>query len=160
MKTFTIEQARSAVAAGGVLAANLRPDGSMFALEFETRNGPAMLIAAVSKKVRRFGNPTKAFEIVRDLGLEGGRYSVAQWLPDERDTDRPTRPDKSAVLKATHEAAAYDKWFRAQAEEAIKEADDPNTQWVSNEAVKKQSAVQRAKWLKLAEKQATEGPLP
>ncbi|MHB1222311.1 MAG: type II toxin-antitoxin system RelB family antitoxin [Gammaproteobacteria bacterium] len=122
MKTFTIDQARSAAASGGVLSANLRPVGSMFALEFETRNGPAMLIAAVSKKVRRFGNPTKAFEIVRDLGLEGGRYSVAQWRPDEREIDRPTRPDKSATLKATHESAAYDKWFRAQVQEAL---DDP-----------------------------------
>lgn len=122
MKTFTIDQARSAAASGGVLSANLRPVGSMFALEFETRNGTAMLIAAVSKKVRRFANPTKAFEIVRDLGLEGGRYSVAQWRPDERKIDRPTRPDKSAALKATHESAAYDKWFRAQVQEAI---DDP-----------------------------------
>ena len=78
MKTFTIEQARSAVASGGVLSANLRPVGSVFALEFETRNGSAMLIASVSKEVRRFVNPIKAFQIVRELGLEGGRYSVAQ----------------------------------------------------------------------------------
>lgn len=96
--------------------------GSMFTLEFETRNGTVTLIAAVSKQVRRFGNPAKAFEIVRDLGLEGGRYSVAQWRPDEREIDRPTRPDKSAMLKAAHEAAAYDKWFRAKVQEAI---DDP-----------------------------------
>lgn len=143
MKTFTIEQARSAAASGGVLSANLRPVGSMFALEFETRNGPAMLIAAVSKQVRRFGNPVKAFQIVRDLGLEGGRYSVAQWRPEERELDRPSRPDKSATLKATHEAAAYDKWFRAQVEEAVKEADDPNTQWVSNEDAKKHFAAKR-----------------
>ncbi len=78
MKTFTIEQARSAAASGGVLSANLRPMGSVFALEFETRNGAAMLIASVSKDIRRFVNPLKAFQIVRDLGLEGGRFSVAQ----------------------------------------------------------------------------------
>lgn len=122
MKTFTIDQARSAVAAGGVLSANLRPVGSMFELEFETRNGAAKLIASVSKKARRFGNPAKAFEIVRELGLEGGHFSVAQWRPEERDLDRAARPDKSAVLKAAHEAAAYDKWFRAQVQEAL---DDP-----------------------------------
>lgn len=105
MKTFTIEQARSAALSGGVLSANLRPIGSMFALEFETRNGPATLIAAVSKQVRRFGNPAKAFEIVRDLGLEGGHFSVAEWRPQDRELDRPTRPDKATALKATHEAA-------------------------------------------------------
>lgn len=115
----------------------------MFALEFETRNGTAMLIAAVSKQVRKFSNPAKAFEIVRDLGLEGGRYSVAQWRPDEHHIDRPARPDKSAMLKATHEAAAYDKWFRAQVEEAVNEADDPNTVWVPHAVVKEDMANQR-----------------
>lgn len=146
MKTFTIDQARSAAASGGVLSANLRPVGSMFALEFETRNGPAMLIAAVSKKVRRFGNPTKAFEIVRDLGLEGGRYSVAQWRPDDRELDRPTRPDKSAALKAAHESAAYDKWFRAQVQEAL---DDPRP-GIPHEQVQAEWAIERAELLKRA----------
>ncbi|MDP2829434.1 MAG: hypothetical protein Q8O37_12610 [Sulfuricellaceae bacterium] len=124
MKTFTIDQARSAVASGGVLSANLRPDGSMFALEFETSNGPAMLIASVSKQVRRFGNPAKAFEIVRDLGLEGGHYSVAQWRPEDREIDRPSRPDKSAKLKAAHAAAAHDHWFREQVEIGLKDMRD------------------------------------
>ena len=103
MKTFTIEQARSAAASGGVLSANLRPVGSVFALEFETRNGSAMLIASVSKEVRRFVNPIKAFEIVRELGLEGGHYSLAQWQPDD-DADRHTRPDRSLAMKKNHEA--------------------------------------------------------
>ena len=29
----------------------------------------------------------------------------------------------------------YDKWFREQVEEAIREADDPNTVWISNDEV-------------------------
>ena len=143
MKTFTIDQARSAAASGGVLSANLCPVGRMFALEFETRNGTAMLIASVSKEVRRFGNPAKAFEIVRDLGLEGGRYSVAQWRPEERDIDRPTRPDKSAALKAAHEAAAYDKWFRGQVQEAL---DDPRPS-IPHEQVQAEWAIERAELL-------------
>ncbi len=131
MKTFTIDQARSAAASGGVLSANLLPMGSMFALEFETRNGPAMLIAAVSKQVRRFGNPAKAFEIVRDLGLEGGRYSVAQWRPEERDVDRPSRPDKSVKLKAAHEAAQLKRVL----DERITMADAPDAIWHDAEDV-------------------------
>lgn len=125
MKTFTIEQARSAASAGGVLSANLKPMGSMFALEFETRNGPAMLIAAVSKQVRRFGNPVKAFEIVRDLGLEGGHFSVAQWRPNEREFDRPARPDKSAALKAAHAAAGLQRTLESR----ISSADAPGAIW-------------------------------
>jgi hypothetical protein len=111
MKTFTIDQARSAAAAGGVLSANLRPAGGSFTLEFETLTGPATLIASVSKKTRCFSNPIKAFEIVRELGLEGGRYSVAQWRPDERDAERAARPDRAAAMKEVHDAAAYTRWL-------------------------------------------------
>lgn len=131
MKTFTIEQARSAASSGGVLSANLRPMGSVFALEFETRNGPAMLIAAVSKQVRRFVNPVKAFEIVRDLGLEGGHFSVAQWRPNERELDRLARPDKSAALKAAHAAAGLQRTLEAR----ISLADAPGAIWHDAEDV-------------------------
>ena len=131
MKTFTIEQARSAASSGGVLSANLRPMGSMFTLEFETRNGPVMLIAAVSKQIRRFSNPVKAFEIVRDLGLEGGHFSVAQWRPQEREFDRPARPDKAATLKATHQAAGLKRML----DDRISLADAPGAIWHDAEDV-------------------------
>ncbi len=125
MKTFTIEQARSAASSGGVLSANLVPVGSMFALEFETRNGPAMLIAAVSKQIRCFGNPVKAFEIVRDLGLEGGHFSLAQWHPEQQKSNRPKRPDKAAVMKATHEAASLKRLL----DERIRAANATDAIW-------------------------------
>jgi hypothetical protein len=131
MKTWTLDQARSAASSGGVLSANLRPMGSLFALEFETRQGPATLIASVSKKARLFGNPIKAFEIVRELGLEGGRFSVAQWRPDEREMDRPSRPDKSAALKATHQAAALQRTLN----ERLALADSPDAVWYDAEDV-------------------------
>ena len=126
MRTLTLDQARSVAASGGVLSANLRPAGSQFALELETRQGPpAMLIASVSKKVRLFGNPLKAFAIVRELGLEGGRFSVAQWRPEEAAFDRPTRPDKSAALKSAHQAAALQRTLN----ERLALADAPDAVW-------------------------------
>ncbi len=125
MKTWTLEQARSAASSGGVLSAYLRPAGSRFALEFETRQGPAMLITSVSKEARLFGNPLKAFEIVRAMGLEGGRFSVAQWRPEERDLDRAARPDKSAALKATHQAAALQRLLN----ERLARAEAPAALW-------------------------------
>lgn len=128
MKTFTIEQARSAAASGGVLSANLRPMGSMFALEFETRNGAAMLIASVSKDIRRFVNPLKAFQIVRELGLEGGHFSVAEWRPDD-DIARQTRPDRSLAMKKNHEAIELKRVL----DERIREANDPNTAWIGHD---------------------------
>ena len=131
MKAWTLEQARSAASSGGVLSANLRPAGSRFSLEFETRQGPATLIASVSKKARLFGNPLKAFEIVRELGLEGGHFSVAQWRPNERELDRPSRPDKSAAMKATHEAADLVRTLN----ERLAEANAPDAVWIDAEDV-------------------------
>ncbi|PRC92408.1 hypothetical protein [Solimicrobium silvestre] len=131
MKTFTIEQARAATSSGGVLSVNLKPIGSMFALEFVTHNGPAMLIAAVSKQVRRFSNPIKAFEIVRELGLEGGHFSVAEWHPEEKALDRPTRPDKAAALKAAHQAAG----LKHLLDERVNLANAPDAIWHEAEDV-------------------------
>jgi predicted transcriptional regulator len=41
-------------------------------------------------------------------------------------------------------AREHDEWFRAEVEEAIREADDPNTVWVSNEDAEKRWAKLRA----------------
>lgn len=40
--------------------------------------------------------------------------------------------DMNEKIKDT-DAAVYDAWFRAEVEAGIKEADDPETEWVSNE---------------------------
>lgn len=125
MKTLTIEQARAAIAAGGISSANLKPLGSVFTLEFETQNGSASLIATVSKQVRRFGNPLKAFEIVHALGLEGGHFSLAQWQPQERSLDKATRPDKAEVLRATHAAATLKRLL----DERLHIANDSDAIW-------------------------------
>lgn len=53
-------------------------------------------------------------------------------------------------LRHAHQAAAYDKWFRAEVEQGLKEADDHNTQWISNEDVKAESAKRREAWRKQA----------
>jgi DNA-damage-inducible protein J len=53
--------------------------------------------------------------------------------------------------------SAYDAWFRAEVEEGLREADDPNTEWVSNEEVERQSALQRAEWLRQIEAKRTAG---
>jgi len=62
---------------------------------------------------------------VRELGLEGGRFSLTQWRPDERAIDRPSRPDKSASLKATHQAAALQRTLN----ERVALANAPDAVW-------------------------------
>jgi hypothetical protein len=44
------------------------------------------------------------------------------------------RPDRAEALRNAHQASAHDAWFKAQVQIALKEADDPKAQWISNEA--------------------------
>lgn len=53
-------------------------------------------------------------------------------------------------LRFAHEAAGHDKWFRAQVAEAIKEADAPDAQWVSDADAKASWKKQRAELVKRA----------
>lgn len=54
-------------------------------------------------------------------------------------------PDRAEALRPAHEVADHDKWFREQVEDAIREADDPDTVWVTNEDAQKDWAEKRAK---------------
>lgn len=67
----------------------------------------------------------KDLHIVRINGIDGTHHSSAEPL-------RPGRPDAAARMKRAHEAAAYDAWLKAELDQAVKEADAPNTQWVSH----------------------------
>lgn len=62
-----------------------------------------------------------------------------------------SRGDTAARMRRAHEAAAHDKWFREQVEQGIKEADDPNTQWISHEEAQASWAKKRAELLKRVE---------
>ena len=68
----------------------------------------------------------------------------------------PAKP-KASIDPETAQADAasvHDAWFRAEVEAAVREADDPNTVWVSNEEVKRRFALRRAEWAKEAAKKA------
>ncbi|NBX05840.1 MAG: hypothetical protein EBR18_07090 [Betaproteobacteria bacterium] len=64
------------------------------------------------------------------------------------DVPAPGKPRSDAAqrMRQTHQAAAYDKWFRAQVAQSLQEADDPTTVWLENSAVATQSAERRAQW--------------
>lgn len=48
--------------------------------------------------------------------------------------------------------SAYEAWFRAEVEEGLCEADDPNTEWISNEEVNRQIDEKLAGWRTQAER--------
>ena len=85
---------------------------------------------------------------LKQLGIETFKTDTKQFDPT---VTHVKRADTSERMRKAHEAAAHDAWFRSEVEYGIKEAEDPNTQWVSNEAVKATSAKRRAAWAKKAQ---------
>ena len=65
-------------------------------------------------------------------------------------TGKP-REDASERLRRAHEAAAHDNWFRQQVEIGLAEADDPATEWVSDEEANTSWATKRAEWIRRSE---------
>lgn len=87
---------------------------------------------------------------LKNMGIE--RFAVDAARYGEPALTAPKRSDVSARMKQTHEAGAYDQWFRAEVERAIAVADDPRTAWVSNDQVKAEFARRRAELRKRAGK--------
>ena len=98
-------------------------------------------------EVRIFKKFDTLASYLKDFGIEQFRTDTRQFDPS---VTIVKRADTSERMKRAHEAVAHDAWFRAQVEQGIQEADDPNTQWVSNETVKATSAKRRAAWAKQA----------
>ncbi len=139
MKTLDVSQATAAAHAGGVLSAILKAQGGSFYVELETRAaGTAVLVTSNNRRSRAFRNPAKALEVIRELGLQTGKFSLEAWRPDEVEFDRYSRPDRAEAMKATHaSAAAYDKWVREQVQDAI---DDPRPTIAHDDVMKKAEA--------------------
>lgn len=134
MQTLDLSQATAAAQAGGLLSANLRADGDHFLIEFETRaGGPAVLATSNRRRPRAFRNPLRALEVIRALGLQTGRFSLEGWRPETAPANKPARPDRAAALRQAHaQAAAYEKWVRAQVQEAL----DDHTPALAHDEVK------------------------
>ena len=60
-----------------------------------------------------------------------------------RANDRPGSQLLRDFMREYVERAEYDAWFRAEVEQALKEADDPNTEWIPHEQVLQKWRVQR-----------------
>jgi hypothetical protein len=60
----------------------------------------------------------------------------------KRGIDMANKPNAAGVKPDDEET--YDEWFRRQVQEALVEADDPNTMWVSHEEVMRDWDEQRA----------------
>lgn len=144
MQTLTLEQLRATQEAGGVLTVTLRGEGAAFEVQVETRRGLAKLIKArkarTEPEARRFADPRKALLLLRELGIREAHIDSQKWRPEDQAFERTSRPDRAAALKEAHSAAAYDKWFREQVQQAL---DDPRPS-IPHAEVKAEFAERRA----------------
>ena len=122
MQSMTLEQLRATVSAGGVVGVTLKGRGGGFFLEITTRSGhDAILSKARSTEPRRFGNPTSALVVLRDLGIAVAQLDATDWSPDQKDMSQ-SRQDRAQAMREAHEAAAYTRWVAAELQASI---DDP-----------------------------------
>jgi hypothetical protein len=139
MATETIDQKTLSqlVEAGAVRAARVVAHGSGWTIA--ARYGlTERFLAAKRGDVRVFRKLETLVGFLREMGINRFEVDAAGYDPDS--IERPTRPDRSAALKEAHEAAAYDKWARAQVQESL---DDPRPN-VSHTQVQKDMATRKA----------------
>lgn len=122
MQTLNLEQLKAATLAGGVTGITLRGMGAAFVVSVQTQRDEGILVTS-RKQPRRFADPRKALQLLRTIGLNECRINATDWHPEAHAQEKVARPDRSAALKAAHEAAQadadYDRWFRAKAQAAL-----------------------------------------
>ena len=131
MQNLTLEQFRATVDSGGVTAVVLKAQGAAFAIQAETRRGVAVLVDTRKKLPRLFGDLRKALALLREMGIRTAAVDAEAWQPDQVNSLRASRPDKSAKLKAAHEAASLKRLL----DERIALADAPDAEWHAAEDV-------------------------
>ena len=104
------------------------------------------LAATRSGEVRIFKKLETLVSYLKGIGISNFDVDAANF--DAKSVTTYRRADASAAMKRAHEAAAHDKWFTAEVERGIKEADDPATVWVSQQDAKASWASRRAELLK------------
>jgi hypothetical protein len=135
MQALTLEQLRAASQSGGIESITLRAEGGAFVLAVATRSGDhGLLVTTRRKEPRRFADLRKAMLLLRGLGIATARVDTSDWNPEATGT-RAARPDRAVAMKRAHEAAAHDRWFRAEVEQGLREADDASATFISHDRV-------------------------
>ena len=122
MQSMTLEQLRATVSAGGVVGVTLKGQGSGFFMEIATRSGQdAFLVKARSTEPRRFGSPSSALIVLRDLGIAVAQLDATNWNPDQKEVTQ-SRDSRAQAMRQAHEAVAYNQWLASEIHASI---DDP-----------------------------------
>ncbi len=144
---LNLDQFRAAFRSGGLRSVSVQAEGGEFFITAEPRTGERVTLATThGGKLRAFHDPGKAIAILHEIGAHKVRVDTSAWSPAQANLLARRRPDTAARQRRAHEAAAHDAWFRGEVEQALREANEPATQWVSQGEAKRQSANRRKKW--------------
>lgn len=130
------------VEAGAVDAAHVVGKTGGWSVVIRYGKAERPLAAQRSRQVRVFKRIDTLVSYLKDVGISQFDVDAGDYAPET-----VSRPDRAEALRRTHEAAEYDKWFREQVEEAIREADDPDAVWISAEDAEEQMDKLRAELL-------------
>ena len=137
MQSMTLEQLRATTSAGGVTGVTLRGQGCGFFVEIATRSGQdAFLVKARSSEPRRFGNPTSALNVLRDIGIVVAQIDATNRDPNQKDMTK-SRQSRAEAMRSAHEAVAYNEWLSAEIEAS---ADDSRPNISDDEVMDKMDA--------------------
>lgn len=125
------------VEAGAVRGAHIvgQPGGWSVMVHYGMHERP--LAAQRSRNVRLFRRFETLVSYLKGVGIVRFDVDSSNYSADTLNTAR--RPDRAEALKRTHEAAAYDTWFREQVQASI---DDPRPS-IPHEVVEAKFAAKR-----------------
>ena len=122
MRSMTLEQLRATASAGGVVGVTLKGQGGGFFMEIATRSGQdAILSKARSTEPRRFGSPSSALIVLRDIGIAVAQLDATHWNPDQKQVTQ-SRESRAQAMREAHQAVAYNQWVAGEVQASI---DDP-----------------------------------
>ena len=122
MRSMTLEQLRATANSGGVVGVTLKAQGGGFFMEIATRSGQdAILSKARSTDPRRFGSPSSALVVLRDIGIVVALLDATNWNPDRKEVTQ-SRESRARAMREAHEAAAYNRLLAGEIQASI---DDP-----------------------------------
>jgi len=103
--------------AGAVSSARVvgQPGGWGIVVKYGTAE--CVLAAQRSQQIRLFRKFETLVGYLKGVGIVRFEVDTLNW--DAASLAAKTRPDTSAAMKQAHEAAAYDKWLKAEVQEAI-----------------------------------------
>lgn len=104
--------------------------------------GERQLTAQRNRQARVFKRMETLISYLSGIGVS--RFDVDSRGFVQETTASRVRPDRALALRKAHRASAHDEWFRAQVQLALDEADAPDAEWISNEAVSADWATERA----------------